>query len=82
MVKQAKRRRRHDKDTVQSSHELMSHPATTAMLARMSHFKKPPIKWRQQADGSWLECYLLPDGTYGNCDPVSKELVPESIRGA
>jgi hypothetical protein len=60
--------------------QLMAHPATTVMLSRMASANLPPIKWRQQADGSWLECYLLPDGTYGNCDPVNPDSVPQSIK--
>jgi len=66
-----------DPDVTASAADLMSHPATVKMLGRMSHFSKPPIKWLQQADGSWLECYLLPDGTYGNCDAVAASQVPK-----
>jgi hypothetical protein len=76
----ARRMKRKETDAVASATELMSHPATAVMLGRMSKFGKPPIKWREQADGSWLECYLLPDGSYGNCDPVAASAVPPGIR--
>jgi hypothetical protein len=62
--------------------DLLSDPATVAMFSRMNTHNKPPIKWLRQADGSWLECYLMPDGTYGNCDPVAPDVVPPAIRDA
>jgi hypothetical protein len=60
--------------------DLLSDPATIVMLSRMGQYNKPPIKWLQQADGSWLECYLLADGRYGNCDPVEEDVVPPEVR--
>jgi hypothetical protein len=62
--------------------DLLSHPATTALLARMSGCNKPPILWRKQGDGSWLECFLLPDCTYGNCHAVDQSEVPPDLRDA
>jgi hypothetical protein len=59
---------------------LASHPATTAMNARVNGCNKPPILWRQQGDGSWLECFLKSDCTYGNCVAVDPSEVPAEIR--
>jgi hypothetical protein len=36
----------------------------------------------RQADGSWLECSLRSDCTYGNCHEVSANIVPAEIRNA
>ncbi len=56
------------------------HPGMTAMLARTGDCNKPPIQWLKQADGSWLECYLRSDCTYGNCHEVSASDVPAAVR--
>ena len=58
---------------------LDSHPATTAMTARMAGCNKPPILWRKIGD-SWMECFLKSDCTYGNCQEVDESQVPEAIR--
>ena len=60
---------------------VFSHPGTTAMLARIAGCNKPPIIWLKQADGSWLECFLKPDCTYGNCHAVDESVVPQGVRG-
>jgi hypothetical protein len=60
---------------------LLSHPATTAMIARVGHCNKPPIMWRKDGD-TWLECFLRPDCTYGNCHEVDASDVPPEIRNA
>ena len=60
--------------------DLLSHPATAAMVARVSGCNKPPILWRKQADGSWMECFLKADCTYGNCHAVDESEVPPDIR--
>lgn len=60
--------------------KLLSHPATAEMIARVNGCNKPPILWRKQSDGSWLECFLKPDCTYGNCQVVSPSQVPLAIR--
>ena len=62
--------------------DLLSHPGTTALLARVGSCNKPPILWRKQGDGSWLECFLNPDCTYGNCHAVDESDVPPEVRGA
>jgi hypothetical protein len=62
--------------------KLLAHPATTAILTRMGGCNKPPILWRKQSDGSWMECFLLPDCTYGNCIEVDPSVVPLSLRNA
>jgi len=59
---------------------VLAHPGTTAMLARASGCNKPPVTWLQQSDGSWLECFLRPDCTYGNCHAVPASEVPPEIR--
>ena len=58
---------------------LDSHPATTAMTARVAGCNKPPILWRKIGD-SWMECFLKSDCTYGNCQEVDESQVPEAIR--
>jgi hypothetical protein len=74
MAKKAKKQA-----TKQSNINLLSHPATTAMLNRVGSCNKPPIKWLQQGDGSWLECFLMPDCTYGNCHAVEDSEVPPEL---
>jgi hypothetical protein len=68
------------KKTKKIDTSLLSHPGTTAMIARVTGCNKPPILWRKQADGSWLECFLNPDCTYGNCRAVDESEVPAEIR--
>lgn len=58
---------------------LASHPATTTMIARVSGCNKPPILWQKEG-GSWMECFLKSDCTYGNCQEVDPSQVPDSIR--
>ncbi len=58
---------------------VASHPATTAMIARVGGCNKPPILWRKEGD-SWMECFLKSDCTYGNCQEVDASQVPASIR--
>ena len=77
-----KAKKRSGKQDKQSSMDLLSHPATVAMIARIGHCNKPPILWRKQSDGSWLECYLLPDCTYGNCHAVDASEVPSALRSS
>ncbi|MBR1271367.1 hypothetical protein JQ629_28175 [Bradyrhizobium sp. AUGA SZCCT0222] len=60
--------------------KLLAHPATAEMIARVNGCNKPPILWRKQSDGSWLECFLKPDCTYGNCQVVLPSQVPLAIR--
>jgi hypothetical protein len=60
---------------------MLAHPATTEMLSRVGGCGKPPIIWLKQGDGSWLECFLRPDCTYGNCHEVPASTVPASLRG-
>jgi hypothetical protein len=78
MAKKAKKRTANKKKQIDA--ELLSHPATTAMIARIGSCNKPPILWRKQGDGSWLECFLMPDCTYGNCHAVDSSEVPPGIR--
>lgn len=59
---------------------LLSHPGLTSMMARVGSCNKPPIYWHKAADGSWMECFLRPDCTYGNCHEVSEDEVPPEIR--
>jgi hypothetical protein len=59
---------------------VLSHPGTHAMIARVAGCNKPPILWRKQGDGSWLECFLNPDCTYGNCRAVDENEVPAEVR--
>ncbi|MBP0116000.1 hypothetical protein [Bradyrhizobium vignae] len=59
---------------------LSDHPATNALADRVARCNKPPLKWLRQADGSWLECSLRSDCTYGNCHEVSASEVPAEIR--
>lgn len=84
MAKKAKKKtakKRVAKKTKLLSVDILSHPATTAMIARVSGCNKPPILWRKQGDGSWMECFLKPDCTYGNCQEVDASQVPPEIRG-
>lgn len=60
--------------------DLLSHPAMTAMMARVGGCGKPPVIWLKQGDGSWLECFLRPDCTYGNCHEVPASEVPAEMR--
>jgi hypothetical protein len=60
--------------------DAFSHPGTTAMLSRISGCNKPPIIWRKLGDGSWLECFLMSDCTYGNCHAVDPSDVPPDVR--
>jgi hypothetical protein len=55
-------------------------PATKSFSARVAGCNKPPVKYLKQSDGSWLECFLRPDCTYGNCHFVDKSEVPSAIR--
>jgi hypothetical protein len=66
--------------TGKSNINLLSHHATTAMLDRMGRHNLPPILWRQQADGSWMESHLLPNGRYGNGTAVNESDVPPDVR--
>ncbi|WP_271672942.1 hypothetical protein [Bradyrhizobium sp. CCBAU 51627] len=59
---------------------LSADPATNALADRVARCNKPPLKWLRQADGSWLECSLRSDCTYGNCHEVSANEVPAEIR--
>jgi len=59
---------------------LLAHPATAAMVARINGCGKPPILWERLADGSYLECFLKSDCTYGNCVPVEASQVPPEYR--
>jgi hypothetical protein len=59
--------------------KLTSHPATAAMMARVTACNKPPILWRKIGD-TWMECFLKSDCTYGNCQEVDEDQVPEAIR--
>jgi hypothetical protein len=77
MVNKAKKT---SKKVKQQHHALASHPATSAMIARVGGCNKPPILWRKQGD-SWMECFLKSDCTYGNCQEVDASQVPPSIRG-
>ncbi len=61
---------------------LSEHPAMNAMANRVARCNKPPLKWLKQADGSWLECSLRSDCTYGNCHEISANEVPPEIRNA
>jgi hypothetical protein len=78
MAKKAKKRTA--KKIKQRHIDLASHPGTTAMIARVSACNKPPILWQKGGDGSWLECFLRPDCTYGNCRAVDESEVPAEIR--
>lgn len=80
MTKQAKKSTANKKQQLDT--KLLSHPATTAVITRMGRCNKPPILWRKQSDGSWMECFLLPDCTYGNCIAVDTSVVPHNIRNA
>lgn len=60
--------------------KLLAHPATAEMIARVNGCNKPPILWRKHRDGSWMECFLKPDCTYGNCREVSPNEVPLAVR--
>lgn len=62
-------------------HRLAAHPATIAMVARVSSCNKPPVIFRKQPNGSWMECFLKSDCTYGNCETVPASDVPASLRG-
>jgi hypothetical protein len=57
------------------------HPATSAMIARGARCNKPLILWRKEPDGSWMECYLQADCTYGGCVRVDPSQVPPDLRG-
>ena len=61
--------------------EILSHPGTHALIARVTTCNKPPIQWLKQGDGSWLECTLKSDCTYGNCHEVPASEVPPEVRG-
>ena len=50
------------------------------MITRVAGCNKPPILWLKQGDGSWLECFLKPDCTYGNCHAVEAKHVPSGVR--
>jgi hypothetical protein len=78
MVKKATKRTAKKKKQVDMA--LLSHPATAAMISRVGRCNKPPIKWLKQADGSWMECFLKQDCTYGNCHAVEASEVPPDIR--
>jgi hypothetical protein len=68
------------KTRARSGQGLSSHPATRAMMSRMSKCNKPPVKYIRMSDGSWLECFLMSDCTYANCEPVRASQVPAAIR--
>jgi hypothetical protein len=68
------------KGSTKGAASFLSDPATHAMIARAGGCNKPPIQWLQQADGSWMECFLRSDCTYGNCNPVDASDVPPQIR--
>jgi hypothetical protein len=81
MAKKAKKAKQSTAKKIKQSHlKVASHPGTTAMIARVTGCNKPPILWRQQGDGSWMECFLKPDCTYGNCQVVDKSQVPPQVR--
>lgn len=65
-----------------ASESLSDDPATNALVDRVARCNKPPLKWLKQSDGSWLECSLRSDCTYGNCHEVSANEVPSEIRNA
>jgi hypothetical protein len=60
---------------------LLAHPGTVAMFERINACNKPPICWQRLADGSYLECHLRADCTYGNCVPVDASQVPPGADG-
>lgn len=60
--------------------KLLAHPATAAMVARINGCGKAPIQWERLADGTYLECFLKSDCTYGNCVPVDASQVPPEYR--
>lgn len=60
---------------------VLAHPGTAAMIDRINACNKPPICWQRLADGSYLECYLRADCTYGNCVPVDPSQVPPGAEG-
>ncbi len=64
------------------SDSLSDDPATNVLVDRVARCNKPPLKWLKQSDGSWLECSLRSDCTYGNCHEVSANEVPPEIRNA
>jgi len=72
-MKMAKKKRQFDAS-------VCSHPGMTAMIARVAGCNKPPIEWLKQGAGSWLECFLKPDCTYGNCHAVDVRDVPSVYR--
>ncbi len=67
-------------DAIVFSGSLQDDPGTNVMADRVARCNKPPLKWLKQADGSWLECTLRSDCTYGNCHEVSANEVPPEIR--
>lgn len=79
MTKRAKKKSAKGKKKVAKA-DLLSHPGTTAMFARAGGCNKPPIKWIRQDDGSWLECYLMPNCRYGGCHEVPASQVPSEVR--
>lgn len=84
MVKKAKKRaaKKAKKASVAISSSSMLELGMNAIAKRAAHCNKAPIKWLKQADGSWLECFLRSDCTYGNCHEVSASKVPAEIRNA
>lgn len=75
MAKKAGRKKRR-----RSKEHVLLHPATLAMVSRIGQCNKPPIQWHRMPDGSWLECFLMSDCTYGNCVPVDASQVPPEVR--
>jgi hypothetical protein len=82
MAKKAKAKKAQKKAAKKATlhHKLASHPATIAMIARVGSCNSPPIKFLKQSDGSWLECFLKADCTYGNCVPVAASEVPAALK--
>ncbi|MGY3572953.1 MULTISPECIES: hypothetical protein [unclassified Bradyrhizobium] len=87
MTKKAKKRavKKARKISAEVTSETLSDsddPAMNALADRVARCNKPPLKWLKQADGSWLECSLRSDCTYGNCHEVSVNEVPPEVRNA
>jgi hypothetical protein len=61
-------------------HALAAHPATIAMVARVTSCNKPPILFRKQSNGTWMECFLKADCTYGDCVEVPASQVPAKLK--
>ncbi|MBY5536597.1 hypothetical protein HFO42_25930 [Rhizobium leguminosarum] len=67
-------------DEIASVHaDVVEFMDTTDVMARRSAgCNQPAVKYRRMPDGSWLECYLQSDCTYGGCKPISADQVPNA----